>query len=168
MNAGSAGDRQLRKGRFVKVLQKIGIGLALSTLLAGVGAAVVSNPASAAHRCGDEFIGISYNENARTVLTQVQPVPRINVKLLIKQWNGKERVFARVEGNTRAGDQVWLDWSYTGGNGWAQCGPFTVQSNGSPNTSGAALRNPPRGPLTFRACGLAKSEGIGACTPWWR
>ena len=152
----------------MKVLQRIGTVLAVSTMLAGAGAAVVSSPASAAHRCGDEFIGIPYNRSG-TELKRVSFAGRINVKLMIAKFSGRERVFARVDGNTRAGDQVWLDWSYTGGNGWAQCGPFSVQSNGSPNTTGAALRTPPNKPLlVFRACGLARSEGIGGCTSgWW-
>jgi hypothetical protein len=40
---------------------------------------------------------------------------RINVKLMIAKFSGRERVFARVDGNTRAGDQVWLGWSYKAG-----------------------------------------------------
>lgn len=152
-----------------KIRQKAGTAVAMSVLAAGVGAAAGSAPAAAAtHRCGTIFTSIPYNQTG-TVLKSVSFAGRINVKLVHGVIGGHERLFARVDGNTRVGDQVWLDWSYTGGNGWAQCGPYNVQSNGSPNTTGAAFRYPANHPVpVFRACGLARAEGIGGCTAgWW-
>ncbi|MEU4626888.1 hypothetical protein AB0G04_43810 [Actinoplanes sp. NPDC023801] len=144
--------------------RKIGTSVA-TVVMAATSTIVGAAPAHAAHRCGDEFIGIPYNQDARTTLME-RTEHGVRIELKIKQFpDVGEAVFARISGATRSGEQVWLDWSYTGGDGWAQCGPFTVSERNKPNTSAAADRYSGRGTLTFRACALVR--GGGYCTEWW-
>jgi hypothetical protein len=89
---------------------------------------------------------------------------RTMVTLQTATIQGRTRGYAKIGGVTRPGDQVWMDWTTTGGNGWLQCGPWYVQSAGSPNTS-AAQRTDPSPQWLFRACGLV--DGEGGCTGWW-
>ncbi|GAA2877263.1 hypothetical protein Acy02nite_62740 [Actinoplanes cyaneus] len=147
--------------------KKIGASVGTAVLVTGAGTMLGATPAAAAHRCGSEFIGIPSDQNADTTLRETVVWPGVAITLKIKQFQrGVERVFARIQGQTRQGDQVWLDWSYTGGNGWAQCGPFTVSADHRTNTSGAALRHPDGRTLTFRACMNVHDAGV-VCTDWW-
>ncbi|MEU8665060.1 hypothetical protein [Actinoplanes philippinensis] len=147
--------------------KKIVASVATAVMVTAGGTLAGATPAEAAHRCGDEFIGIPSDQDANTTLREEVVWPGVAIRLKIKQFQpGVERVFARIQGQTRQGDQVWLDWSYTGGNGWAQCGPFTVSTDHRPNTSGAALRRPNGNTLTFRACMTTQDAGL-VCTDWW-
>ncbi|MEU4829429.1 hypothetical protein [Streptosporangium sp. NPDC023615] len=78
----------------------------------------------------------------------------------------QNHAFAKITGATKPGDQVWMDWSTTGGNGHVQCGPFKVQNNGSPNTSAAKAINYGNTSWVFRACGRIVG-GSTKCTAWW-
>ncbi|MFI6458618.1 hypothetical protein ACIBF6_44620 [Streptosporangium amethystogenes] len=86
------------------------------------------------------------------------------VELHLATINGAPHRWARISGATKAGDLVWMDYSTTYGNGWIQCGPFTVQSNGSPNTS-AAHKVARTAGEQFRACGR-RFDGNSICGPW--
>jgi hypothetical protein len=109
------------------------------------------------------FVSIPFNQSG-TVRGSIFLGGRATVTLESASIQGRSRGFAKISGNTRRGDQVWMDWTTTGGNGWLQCGPWYVQSNGSPNTS-AAQRTDPSPQWLFRACGLV--NGHGGCTDWW-
>lgn len=111
------------------------------------------------------FVDIPYNLSG-TIKRSVDLGGGRRAELHVGYVNGVERGWARISGATRRGDQVWMDWSTTGGNGHMQCGPFTVQSDGSPNTSAAQRVRNDLPAWVFRACGLV--NGVGKCTdPWW-
>jgi hypothetical protein len=145
---------------------------ALCTLGAALGIAATAAPASATvAECtngANGFVSIPYNQTGTvrgSILLGANDRTRVTLRSATIQ--GRTRGFARIEGyngSTRRGDQVWLDWTTTGGNGWLQCGPWYVQADGSPNTS-AAQRTDPSTQWLFRACGLV--DGEGGCTGWW-
>jgi len=110
------------------------------------------------------FVSIAYNLSG-TIKRSVDLGGGRRAELHVGYVNGVQRGWARISGATRRGDQVWMDWSTTGGNGWLQCGPFTVQSDGSPNTSAAQKVRGDLPAWVFRACGLV--NGVGKCTGWW-
>jgi hypothetical protein len=111
------------------------------------------------------FVSIPYNQSG-TVRRSLRlgSGGRALITLESASIQGRTRGYAKISGGTAQGDQVWMDWTTTGGNGWLQCGPWYVQSNGSPNTS-AAQRTDPSSQWLFRACGLV--DGQGGCTAWW-
>ncbi|AGL18485.1 hypothetical protein [Actinoplanes sp. N902-109] len=142
-------------------------GAATVSMFAAALGIVAAAPASASvAECtngANGFVGIPYNQSG-TTQRSITLGGRTTVSLQSAAVQGRTRGYAKISGNTRAGDQVWMDWTTTGGNGWLQCGPWYVQSNGSPNTS-AAQRTDPSSQWLFRACGLV--DGQGGCTGWW-
>ncbi|WP_329425995.1 hypothetical protein OG339_37710 [Streptosporangium sp. NBC_01495] len=112
------------------------------------------------------FVNISYNQaggqQSSVGLGSGRSVGLLTT--LVSSTPGRH-AFAKITGSTRPGDQVWLDWSTTGGNGHIQCGPFSVQSTGSPNTSAAKILNPGVSGWVFRACGKIVG-GSTKCTGW--
>lgn len=110
------------------------------------------------------FVSIAYNRSG-AVIHSVDLGGGRRAELHRGLVNGVDRGWAKITGSTRVGDKVWLDWSTTGGNGWLQCGPWSVNSNGSPNTS-AAQRVTSDPAWVFRACGIIVG-GTTKCTPWW-
>ncbi|MFI9275672.1 hypothetical protein ACIGXM_33945 [Kitasatospora sp. NPDC052896] len=76
------------------------------------------------------------------------------------------RGFARIEGSTRSGESVWMDWTRDGGRTWLQCGPFAVDhgDNSSKTSPSKATSSDPN--YRFRACGLTLDQAI-TCTDWW-
>jgi hypothetical protein len=78
---------------------------------------------------------------------------------------GVQRGWAMIDGNTIAGDLVWMDWTQNNGASWIQCGPFGVTAGGQTKTS-AAQRTSSSTSWRFRACGRAVGFG-SVCGPWW-
>ncbi|MFB8106915.1 MULTISPECIES: hypothetical protein [unclassified Streptomyces] len=86
---------------------------------------------------------------------------------------GQQIAFGKISGQTRPGDNVWMDWRADGWDRdqnamspWLQCGPFTVRS------AGQSLTTPFRRTSTdpqyqFRVCGSLKSDGVIRCSGWW-
>ncbi|MDR7274444.1 hypothetical protein [Catenuloplanes atrovinosus] len=111
------------------------------------------------------FVSIPYHQSG-TVRRSIHlgANDRALITLQSATIQGLTRGYAKISGSTRVGDQVWMDWTTTGGNGWLQCGPWYVRSDGAPNTS-AAQRTDPSSQWLFRACGLV--DGEGGCTGWW-
>jgi hypothetical protein len=62
---------------------------------------------------------------------------------------------------------VWLDWAYHPQQGWAQCGPYSVQSDWGVNTTGAAVRTYRGNPIWFRACGRTVAGDSNCTEGWW-
>ncbi|MDP9861647.1 MULTISPECIES: hypothetical protein [Streptosporangium] len=60
-----------------------------------------------------------------------------------------------------------MDWSTTSGNGHVQCGPFSVQRDGLPNTSAAKVVNYSSSSYVFRACGRIVGGESRCTTGWW-
>lgn len=78
---------------------------------------------------------------------------------------GGQGGFAKITGNTRPGDLVWMDWTQNGGTTWLQCGPFRVTAAGESKTS-AARRSSNVTAYKFRACGDRAGQPH-QCTGWW-
>ncbi len=76
------------------------------------------------------------------------------------------RGFAKIEGTTRSGESVWMDWTRDGGRTWLQCGPFPVDKgdNSSKTSPSKATSSDPN--YRFRACALTLDQAI-TCTDWW-
>jgi hypothetical protein len=141
----------------------------LGTVVAALGLAATAGPASATvAECtngANGFVSIPYNQSGSVKGSlRLGASDRATVTLEAATIQGRTRGYAKISGNTRVGDQVWMDWTTTGGNGWLMCGPWYVRSNGSPNTS-AAQRTDPSSQWLFRACGLV--DGESGCTGWW-
>ncbi|WP_405869914.1 RICIN domain-containing protein [Streptomyces zaomyceticus] len=79
--------------------------------------------------------------------------------------HGAQRGWARLDGATREGDQVWLDWTRDGGRTWLRCGAFAVGADGATKTS-AAKQTSSSSTWQFRACALP-TGGTTRCTDWW-
>jgi hypothetical protein len=78
---------------------------------------------------------------------------------------GQERGWAMLDGPTKEGDSVWLDWTQDGGDDWLKCGPFFVGEEGATRTT-PAQRTANSSDWQFRACG--KTEGVDSvCGAWW-
>jgi hypothetical protein len=79
--------------------------------------------------------------------------------------SGDERGWAMLEGATREGDTVWMDWTQNGGDDWLRCGPFEVTEDGATRTT-PAQRTSNSSDWQFRAC--AQTEGVDpVCGAWW-
>ncbi|MEV0968417.1 hypothetical protein [Microtetraspora glauca] len=136
-------------------------------VVGGLSVTLSAGPANAsAANCtngANGFTSIPYNKSGTVETTKDLGGGR-RAELHIAWINGVPHRWARISGATKAGDLVWMDYSTTYGDGWIQCGPFTVQSNGSPNTSAAhkATREPGE---QFRACGR-RVDGDSMCGPW--
>ncbi|MGF1432077.1 hypothetical protein [Kitasatospora sp. LaBMicrA B282] len=76
------------------------------------------------------------------------------------------RGFAKIEGETRSGESVWMDWTQDGGHTWLQCGPFTVDHGDDSSKTSAAKATGSDPYYRFRACGLTLDQAI-SCTDWW-
>ncbi|MFF1542659.1 hypothetical protein [Streptomyces sp. NPDC058291] len=85
---------------------------------------------------------------------------------------GQQIAFGKISGQTRPGDNVWMDWRANGWDNagavspWLQCGPFTVR------TAGQSLTTPFKRTSTdpqyqFRVCGSLISDGVVRCSDWW-
>ncbi|MET8578264.1 hypothetical protein [Streptomyces sp. NPDC005012] len=144
---------------------------ATAVLLFGAGLGGVVGTASTAQASVAEcsngangFVSIPYNKSG-SVKTSVS-LGRTTVQLHVGPISGKDYGWAKITGSTVKGDQVWLDWTTTGGNGWLQCGPWSVQSDGAPNTSAAQVVKYTDSQWLFRACGK-QVGGSSKCTAWW-
>jgi len=138
-------------------------------LIAVTSAVFAATPASASvAECvngANGFTSIPYNLSG-SIIRSVDLGGGRRAELHAGNVAGVRRGWARISGSTLYGDKVWMDWSTTGGNGWLQCGPFTVQGNGLPNTSAAQVVRPDLVNWVFRACGVIVG-GTGRCTGWW-
>jgi hypothetical protein len=79
--------------------------------------------------------------------------------------DGQQRGWAMLDGATRDGDMVWMDWTQNGGDDWLRCGPFAVDEDGATRTT-PAQRTANSSDWQFRACG--QTEGAEpVCGAWW-
>jgi hypothetical protein len=79
--------------------------------------------------------------------------------------DGQQRGWAMLDGATREGDMVWMDWTQNGGDDWLRCGPFAVAQEGATRTT-PAQRTANSSDWQFRACG--QTEGAEpVCGAWW-
>lgn len=92
----------------------------------------------------------------------VSLAPATYVTLRTGYLNGQTVGWAEIHGYSPS-DQVWMDVSSTGGNGWIQCGPWHATTS---TRSKAHTVDPNNDNLVFRACGKAYG-GVSKCTPWW-
>jgi hypothetical protein len=76
------------------------------------------------------------------------------------------RGFAKIEGTTRSGESIWMDWTRDGGHTWLQCGPFAVDHGDNSSKTSAAQVTSSDPNYRFRACGLTLDQAI-TCTDWW-
>ncbi|MGW4205271.1 hypothetical protein [Streptomyces sp. NPDC004726] len=138
----------------------------LGTTLAGVTGTASTAQASVADctNGANGFVSVPYNKSG-TVKASVS-LGYTTAELHVGRVNGRDRGWAKITGPTWKGDLVWMDWTSTGGNGWVQCGPWSVQSNGSPNTSAAQVVKPNDSQWLFRACGR-EIGGTSKCSNWW-
>ncbi|WP_035844596.1 hypothetical protein [Kitasatospora azatica] len=74
--------------------------------------------------------------------------------------------FAKLEGQTRGGESVWMDWTRDGGHTWLQCGPFGVDHGDNSSKTSAAKPTSSDPNYRFRACALTLDQAI-TCTDWW-
>jgi hypothetical protein len=74
--------------------------------------------------------------------------------------------FAKLEGATRSGESVWMDWTRDGGHTWLQCGPFQVDHGDNSSKTSAAKPTSSDPNYRFRACALTLDQAI-TCTDWW-
>jgi hypothetical protein len=131
-----------------------------------VGGAVLARPVAAADPdCGGGSAGfVAVASEQRGLERMAVAVGRGRVSLEFVKVDGGIHGFARIGGDTRRGDRVWLDWSSTGGNGWAQCGPYRVAGAGKAAASAGwvATDEPDR---VMRACG--RVDDVTRCTDWY-
>lgn len=130
---------------------------------------IAASPASAApSECvggANGFVDIAYNKKG-TVVNSVDLGGGRKAELHRGNINNVERGWAIITGSTKAGDKIWMDWTSDGpSNGWMQCGPFSVQTNGQTNTS-AAQKTSTSAVWQFRACGQIVG-GTTKCAAWW-
>lgn len=85
---------------------------------------------------------------------------------------GQQIAFGKISGETRPGDNVWMDWRADGWDHddavspWLQCGPFTVRSAGQSLTT--PFRRTSTDPqYNFRVCGSLITDGVVRCSDWW-
>ncbi|MEV0311131.1 hypothetical protein [Nonomuraea fuscirosea] len=114
------------------------------------------------------FVSIPYNKSG-SQKDAVDLGGGRRVQLLVSTVSGAsgDHGFAKISGSTKRGDLVWMDWSTTSGNGHIQCGPFTVQGDGLPNTSAAKKVNYNDSRYVFRACGRIVGGETKCTSPWW-
>ncbi|MBA2806343.1 hypothetical protein E0500_002415 [Streptomyces sp. KM273126] len=144
-----------------------------ATLALGLGIAV-SGPVPAAHATAAEcergangFVDISDDLGGREARA-VDLGGGVWVTLEYGQVSGAQRGWAKIRGSgTRNGDLVWMDWTTTGGNGWLQCGPFSVDRGAGTSKTSAAKTTSSSPAYQFRACGKRLSVGQSKCTSWW-
>lgn len=85
---------------------------------------------------------------------------------------GQQIAFGKISGQTRPGDNVWMDWRANGWDHdnavspWLQCGPFTVRSAGQSLTT-PFKRTSTDPQYNFRVCGSLAVNGVIRCSDWW-
>ncbi|MFJ2030253.1 hypothetical protein [Streptosporangium sp. NPDC087985] len=144
---------------------------AAATGILAVGMMTIASPMGAAHAAASDctngkngFVDIPYNKTG-TVINSITLDGSRKVELHAGTINGAQHGWAIIRGATKKGDRVWMDWTQNSGTSWIQCGPFTVQSDGSPNTSAAKKTSTASG-YRFRACGDTPTKSA-VCGPWW-
>ncbi|GIH28532.1 hypothetical protein Aph01nite_68420 [Acrocarpospora phusangensis] len=136
-------------------------GLNLATGSAAASPAACQNGANG-------FVSIPYNKTGTPIgSTRVDAGLAVSARwaqIHVANIGGVQHGWAIIQGRTQPGDKVWMDWTRDNEASWIQCGPFTVQSAGSPNTS-AAKRTDPSASYKFRAC--LNVNGQSWCGRWW-
>ncbi|WP_062439333.1 hypothetical protein [Herbidospora daliensis] len=77
--------------------------------------------------------------------------------------NGVQYAWARVVPNSLNGENIWLDYSTTSGNGWAQCDLRTLSSSG--RNYGQGFRTSSSSAVVMRAG--YRTGGVSYLTTWW-
>ncbi|WP_344882633.1 hypothetical protein [Nonomuraea antimicrobica] len=88
----------------------------------------------------------------------------INIQTVVLGHETTSRGFAKIQGQTRSGDLIWMDWTRDHGRTWIQCGPFTITANGQTKTS-AAQSTSSDDAWRFRAGGVIRGKLY--VTDWW-
>ncbi|MEU6356859.1 hypothetical protein ABZ896_47450 [Streptomyces sp. NPDC047072] len=149
---------------------------ALCTVATGVVLAQPPQPAAAtAAACEGGKRGFKdHPDNAEGDYKKPREFWTGNVHFTLEKGNyaGMQIGFGKIQGETRPGDKVWMDWKATGWDNddavspWLQCGPFTVRS------AGQSLTTPFRRTSTdpdyqFRVCGSLVTAPKAKCSAWW-
>lgn len=148
---------------------RLAAAVATAIVASAVGVAGASTPAQAApEHCqggANEFVDIP-DSMTGTLRRSLYLGQGVNVELHSAVIAGVTRGFARIAGETRSRDRVWMDWQYpNSGDGWLQCGPFQVTRSDQTLTT-AAQKTYPHPRWRFRACGNLNGQPH-ACTAWW-
>ncbi|MEX3106627.1 MULTISPECIES: hypothetical protein [unclassified Streptomyces] len=148
---------------------------ALCALTAGVVVAQPAQPASAAASdCTGGARGFrDHPDDAEGDTDKPRDFSVGNVRFTLeKGWFGGQIAFGKISGETRPGDNVWMDWRADGWDNtnavspWLQCGPFTVRSAGQSLTT-PFKRTSTDPNYQFRVCGSLISDGVVRCSAWW-
>jgi hypothetical protein len=98
------------------------------------------------------------------------PLDGRKISLMAGNWPGSADLYgwAEIAGPTKGSDRVWMDVSNDWGKTWTQCGPFSVDVDG---TLGFTRAEPASSSKSrkFRACGdiMVAGKRKLACTTWW-
>jgi hypothetical protein len=143
---------------------------ALGAAVVSFGALLLAGPANASQaECvggangfrdiSDSASGIKHvwkQDDSRTV--------EINIQTIVLGTEGRSRGFAKIQGETRPDDLIWMDWTRDNGQHWIQCGPFKITANNQTKTS-AAQSTSNDDAWRFRAGG--RIRGKLYLTDWW-
>ena len=94
---------------------------------------------------------------------------KVKVHLYYGTVKGAQRGWAMIDGDTRPGDWVWMEYSINGGESVKiTCGPFSVDANGRSKTSAAKMTSKSSS-VMFRACArmVGTPPSSARCTGWW-
>ncbi|MFG1609141.1 hypothetical protein [Actinoplanes sp. NPDC049265] len=148
------------------IVRAVGVLAAGVAIGVQVGGAVLARPAAATGPdCGGGSAGfVAVASEQRGLERMAVGGERARISLEFVKVSEGIYGFARIGGGTRRADQVWLDWSSTGGDGWARCGPFRVTGAGEAAASAGwvATDEPER---VMRACG--RVDDVVRCTDWY-
>ncbi|WP_075779704.1 hypothetical protein [Streptomyces acidiscabies] len=149
---------------------------ALCALTTGVLVAQPARPASAAASdCTGGARGFrDHPDNAEGDTAKPRDFSVGNVRFTLEKgaYVGQQIAFGKISGETRPGDNVWMDWRADGWDNtnavspWLQCGPFTVRSAGQSLTT-PFKRTSTDPNYQFRVCGSLISDGVVRCSQWW-
>ncbi|MFF7333675.1 hypothetical protein [Streptomyces sp. NPDC008150] len=144
----------------------------MAAILLGSALAIAA-PATTAHATAADctggrnaFIDISDDASGTTVRTIDMGYGR-TVTLHYGLIAGAQRGWAKINGSTVNGDEVWMDWTRNGGTSWLQCGPFAVDRGPATSKTSAAKTTSVSSDYRFRACGHLKNGAPTKCTTWW-
>ncbi|WP_030455689.1 hypothetical protein [Herbidospora cretacea] len=134
---------------------------AAALVVTGLTATVVTAAPASALACPAQ-VNPSTATNLSTPRTKALPGGR-TLELRSGYVGGVQYAWARVVPNSLNGDNIWLDYSTTSGNGWAQCDLRTLSSTGRNYTQG--FRTSSSSSIVMRAG--YRTGGVTYLTTWW-
>ncbi|MFE7764248.1 hypothetical protein [Streptomyces sp. NPDC057438] len=111
----------------------------------------------------DSLVGVPAGPRDKTLRSDPQGLSG-RISLRAATIDGRVHGFAALSAS-RAGDEIWMDWTLNGNDVHIQCGPFRASRDGQVLTSAAKVTdNSPN--YRFRACGGGGGQAV-QCTDWW-